>query len=143
MNETTGDDGALGAATRWLELIDRGELQEAWRSASPPLTAERRSGSAFAAGTTEHRWCAEVGGIRSRLGRVRSRRLEGVSRHDELGPDERVAGVALRFATRFEQVEGAHETVVVGEDAEGVWRVSGYRIVLGTQASAGRPGRSD
>ncbi len=69
---------------------------------------------------------------------MRSRRLEGVSRHDEIGSEERAAGVALRFATTFDQVEEARETVVVSEDPDGVWRVAGYRIVLGTGAFAGR-----
>src|SRR5687767_12102566 len=91
IERTEGGEGALGTATRWLELIDLGEFQAAWRSASPQVTAERRSASAFAAGTTEQTWCADVGNIRSRLGRVRSRRLEGVSRHDEIGSDERDA----------------------------------------------------
>ncbi|HSE39049.1 MAG TPA: hypothetical protein VLG74_17230 [Blastocatellia bacterium] len=58
MIERTGDGEVTLAATRWLELIDRGEFEAAWRSASPQLTAERRSASGFAAGTTEQTWCA-------------------------------------------------------------------------------------
>jgi len=136
-DRTLSNEAVRRAAMRWLDLVDRGELQVAWSSASPQLRTGRKSASAFAAGTTEHEWCAEVGGMRSRLGPLRSRRLEAISRDDELGPGEQVASVALRFATMFDQIEGARETVVVREDPDAVWRVSAYRIVIGSRSHSG------
>lgn len=40
IDRTDGSEETLGAATRWLELIDLEEFQVAWRSASAQLTAE-------------------------------------------------------------------------------------------------------
>lgn len=136
-DKTLDYEAALSAVLRWLDCVDRGEYQAAWSSASSQLKTDRKSRSGFAAGTTEHKWSTEVGSARSRLGALHSRR----PRDDEIGPEEGGANVVLRFDTRFDNFEGARESVIVRVDPDRVWRVAGYRIVLGSQPYSHRASR--
>jgi Protein of unknown function (DUF4019) len=141
MNATIAESHtALRAALRWLDIIDRGELQAAFRAASSQLQTEQRSERAFAAGTTEYRWCIEVGKLRVRLGALRMRRLEGVSPEDEFAGGERSGRLAFRFTTTFAWFDRVLETILLHKGCDGIWRVSGYRIVLGPQSHRSRAG---
>lgn len=122
------EDAAQAAAESWLTLVDGGDYLGSWDQAARVLKA----------GVKRAEWGETVGGVRSPLGKLVSRRLKS-REYTEKAPTTRVVGgkvytwgdgkyVVIQYETAFANKPSAVETVIPMADPDGVWRVSGYSV---------------
>jgi Protein of unknown function (DUF4019) len=114
----TSQKAAESAAMAWLTLVDGGQYQQSWESAS----------AVFRQKISWSQWQSRIAAVRGPLGALRSRALQSATPRNALpgAPDGRY--VVLKFATSFEHKADAIETVTPVFDADGHWHVSGYFI---------------
>jgi hypothetical protein len=105
------------AANHWVRLIDLGRWDESWVAAA----------ALFQARVPQQGWVSTIRSVREPLGRVSSRTVRSVTKATSLpgAPDGQYK--VVQFLSRFENKNGATETVVLAcENA--TWKVSGYFI---------------
>jgi hypothetical protein len=109
---------AESAALAWLALVDAGNYAQSWNTAA----------AYFRNAVPQSQWVSKAAAVRGPLGAVKSRRVSSSqSMHSLPGaPDGEY--VVIRFATSFDQLADATETVTPMKDPDGHWRVSGYYI---------------
>lgn len=114
----TPEDVAQSAALSWLELVDSGDYRESWE----------RAAKLFKDSVTADQWQQALGGARTPLGKLVSRKVKSRKYLEQLpgAPDGKY--VVLQFETVFENKASAIETVTPMVDPDGKWRVSGYFI---------------
>ncbi len=102
----------------WLLSMDRGEYGKGWE-ASSELVKEK---------LTQGEWTKAMGGARTPLGEVKSRKLIAATHTENLpgGPDGKY--FLLQFDTTFAKKENAEEMVTLVKEKDGNWRVAGYFI---------------
>ena len=101
-------DAAVGAAGRWVTLVDAGKYRESYE----------RSASVFRAAVTGAQWEEAARAARELTGAQLTTTLPGA-------PEGRY--VVIQYRTAFEKKPSAVETVTPMMD-DGEWRISGYYI---------------
>ncbi len=124
------EDAAQIAAESWLGLVDAGNYSASWEQAAKGLKSAVK----------QSEWTQTVGGVRSPLGRVTSRKLKSREYKNKMTTTTRVVGgrvytlggageyVVIAFDTAFAKKTSTVEEVVVAKDTDGAWRVFGYHL---------------
>jgi Protein of unknown function (DUF4019) len=124
-----GESAAQAAAESWLALVDGGNYPASWNQAARGLKASVKQAE----------WSQVVGGVRTPLGRLVSRRLKS-REYTEKVPTTRMVGgnlytlagsgryVVIQYDAVFAHKPSAIETVISMADPDGTWRVSGYSV---------------
>ena len=109
---------AESAALVWLALVDAGNYDQSWSSAS----------SLFRQKISEAHWQSAASSTRVPPGVLKSRTLRSATLQSALpgAPDGQY--VVIQFDSSFEHKASAVETVTPVLDADGKWHVSGYYI---------------
>jgi uncharacterized protein DUF4019 len=112
------EDAAQAAAESWLKLVDTGDYSASWEQAA----------KVFKDAVQQADWGKMVGGVRTPLGKLVSRKLKSREYTEKMpgAPDGRY--VIIQYDTVFEHKASAVETVIPMADPDGAWRVSGYFI---------------
>lgn len=112
-----GRDAATTAAQAWLGTVDQGDYAGSWTAAS----------SYFQGAVPKDKWAQMLGGVRSPLGGMKSRKLTSATFATSLpgAPDGKYW--ILQFTTTFARKAAAVETVTPMFE-NGAWKVSGYFI---------------
>jgi len=112
------EKAAVGAAEKWLAMIDGGNYGEIWQEAS----------ELFRNAVTAAQWKQSLQGVRKPLGKLISRKVKTVTYKTSLpgAPDGKY--VVIQFDTSFEKKKSALETLTPMMEKDGKWRVSGYYI---------------
>jgi hypothetical protein len=108
----------LTAAQSWLKLVDAGSYDASWEQAA----------KLFKGAVTKDQWNQAVGGVRSPLGKIVSRKVTSRQYSEKLPGAVDGKYVVIMFDTVFEKKASAIETVTSMLDPDGRWRVSGYFI---------------
>lgn len=123
------EDAAQAAAESWLKTVDAGNYSASWDQGAATLKGAVKQAE----------WVQMLGGQRTPLGKVVSRRLRSRQLTDK-APTTRVVGgkvytfgqrgkfVIIEYDTTFLNKPSAVETVTPMADPDGVWRVSGYSV---------------
>lgn len=112
------EKAAESSARSWLALVDAGKYGESWDAAA----------SLFRSALTRSQWEAALEKVLRPLGSVSSRKLLATKSVTELPNAPKGEYVVIQFATDFEHMAGAIETITPAKDRDGAWRVSGYFI---------------
>ena len=109
---------AVAAAKTWLALVDEGFYGDSWET----------SAAYFKSAITKEKWEQIITAVRNPLGRLVSRELISKTYTQSLpnAPDGEY--VVIQFATSYENLKSAIETITPMLDNDGEWRVSGYYI---------------
>ena len=117
---------AIAAAETWLVLLDSGQYQSCWESAS----------SLMRTGVAEDQLAQSLHSVLAPLGSALSRSLDTAGYHETLpgAPDGRYW--VLKFSTSYTNKQAGTETITLMLDHE-EWRVSGslYPIVAEDRTS--------
>jgi hypothetical protein len=124
------EDAAQAAAESWLRLVDGGNYSASWNQAAKALKGAVK----------KPEWGEMVGGVRTPLGHLVSRKLKSRKYTEKAPTTTRVVGgrvytwsgpgryVVIQYDTVFADKASAVETVITMADPDGVWRVSGYSV---------------
>ncbi|MFH1469739.1 MAG: DUF4019 domain-containing protein [Pseudomonadota bacterium] len=109
---------AAKAADAWLNLADAANGAATWDAAA----------GYFQDAVSKDTWTQQLTAVRSPLGAVQSRRLQGATYQTSLpgAPDGEY--VVLQYETSFENKAEGFETVTPMLDWDGTWKVSGYFV---------------
>lgn len=110
---------ARTAARSWLALLDGYEFGESWRAAGEMLKGA----------VTQEEFSTTMSATLGPLGAVTSRGVKSSEYSTTLPGTPEGEYVILKFDTVFENKFTAVETVVLKKEPDGLWRVSGYRIL--------------
>jgi hypothetical protein len=118
VNAKDEPDPAVDAARAWLALVDAGKYDESWEAA----------GAFFRAAVTKEQWSQALGGVRTPLGAVSSRKVSSRVEETSLpgAPDGKY--VVMQLDASFAHKAKAVETVTTVLETDGHWRVVGYFI---------------
>jgi hypothetical protein len=108
---------AVGAAERWLRMIDSGDYAGSWDAAAELVQSA----------VSQEQWIQAIAAARSAHGATTSRRLRTASFTRSLPNAPEGAYVVIVYETSFANGSGI-ETVTPMRDPDGEWRVSGYFI---------------
>jgi hypothetical protein len=126
----TPEDAAQAVAESWLRLVDRGDYPASWDQAA----------KAFKRAVKQTEWGEMVGGVRSPLGQLVSRKLKSREYTEKVPTKTRVVRggvytwggpgryVVMQYDVVFAKKASAVEKVIAVMGSEGVWRVSGYSV---------------
>jgi hypothetical protein len=109
---------AEAAASTWLGLIDHGQYDASWDSAS----------TLFQTAVTKAQWASSVLQARASLEPLRARKLLSASFRTELPGAPAGEYVVLQYETQARGANAVIETVTPMKERDGGWRVSGYYI---------------
>jgi len=112
MRRSKTDPALVAVVESWLALMDHGDYARSWEAAAPY----------FQRATAQEEWISRGEKIRRPLGKVLSRKLT-VARFSALG-----TRLEMRFATAFDGLLAATETVTFAKQAGGEWQPIGYLI---------------
>ncbi len=102
----------VGAVETWLAIMDGGNYEQSWEAAA----------GYFQRSITREKWISELEKIRHPLGKVLSRKLSST----------KFSGVRTifeaKFATSFEGLLAATETITYAKQPNGEWQAIGYLI---------------
>ncbi|HMB16104.1 MAG TPA: DUF4019 domain-containing protein [Pelovirga sp.] len=110
---------ASAAATVFLDLLDKGNFEEAWRQSATFMRNE----------TPLDTWLTQLNQVRSQVGDLRER-----SQSDVKYTKEQIEGIpegeyiSFFYTSRFENHNSARERVTLYHEAATSWRVAGYFI---------------
>ena len=112
------EKGPIGAADKWLALVDSGNYAESWTEAA----------GYFKNIVTQETWVRSLSGVRKPLGKLISRKAKVSQYVTSLpgAPDGEY--MVIQFETSFENKRSATETVTPVHEKDGKWRVDGYYI---------------
>ena len=120
---------AVEAAQLWLAIVDAGKYGESWDRAAPTLQK----------GIEKMKWEQAVGNVRKPIGAVKSRILMKGADAPRLAKLPIGDAVVIQFATAFDKLAPAIETVTPFREQGGAWQVSGYYIKPAAATSAAKP----
>jgi hypothetical protein len=112
------EKAAISASEKWLSGVDSGNYGQSWKEAA----------GNFRNAVTETNWVQSLKAVRSPLGKVISREVQGAMYQTSLpgAPDGEY--FVIQFKTSFVNKKSAIETVTPMLEKGGNWRVSGYYI---------------
>lgn len=111
-------EAAVEAAENWLAIVD----SAGWAK------SHTEAARYFKTVVAPDVWVRQIRGVRTPLGRVVSRTLTDAQYATTLPGAPEGEYVVLTYSTKFENKEGAVETVTPMKDPDGTWRVSGYYV---------------
>lgn len=117
-NEVDAVAKAVSAAQTWLTFTDNGKFAESWDHAA----------SSFQQGIPKDTWEQLSNKVRTPLGARKSREVSDGPSSPTLTRMPTGAVVVIQFATSFDNLPAAGETVSLNLEPDGLWKVSGYRI---------------
>lgn len=105
-------------AHTWLGLIDKGEYDRSWQTAS----------TFFQSAVSETAWSNALTAARAPLGQLTNRNLQTNQLAASLpgAPDGEYR--ILTFSTAFSRKQSATETLTLMREADGQWRAAGYFV---------------
>ena len=109
---------AIAASREWLGVVDGGQYGQSWNEAA----------ALFKQHISKSQWERAVGDVRKQTGALKTRELESAQ------PVHQVPGVpdgdyvVIIYRSSFAAAPVATETVTPMRDADGHWRVAGYRV---------------
>jgi len=106
------------ASETWLKLIDAGKYGESWKAA----------GSVFKKAVSEEQWAKSLDGLRKPFGETVSRKRKSLKEMQSLPGVPDGEYMMIEFETNFSQKKDSIETVVLGKEDDGAWRVIGFFI---------------
>jgi len=109
---------AQAAAETWLALVDAGNVEASWTSAS----------SLFRARVSQAQWGNAVTGVRDALGALKARTLQSAILQKGLPDAPNGRYIAIVYASVFANKASATETVIPIQEADGTWHVSDYYV---------------
>jgi beta-lactamase regulating signal transducer with metallopeptidase domain len=112
---------ALASAQTWLLGIDGGQYKQSWKDAS----------TAFQKQVTAEQWEEMLKSAREPLGKCDQRKeVSAALQKDPPTPNGVLKGefVILQFASSFENLKSAGETVTFTKEEDGSWKAVGYYI---------------
>jgi hypothetical protein len=109
---------AQAAAQTWLVLIDAGNFEASWATAS----------SLFRARVTQAQWANAVAGVRDSLGPLKSRTLQSATLLHGLPGAPDGSYIVIKYASNFANKANPTETVAPMLEADGTWHVALYYI---------------
>ena len=111
-------DKAVESSNQWLKSTDSSNYEISWESAS----------ELFKKSITKGNWVKELEGVRTPLGKMKSRKIKTKEYRTSLpgAPDGEY--VVIVYNTVFENKDNSYETITPMKDNDGKWRVSGYYI---------------
>jgi len=107
------------AARSWLSIVDAGDYEDSWHSASELF---RQNMARF--GKDASFWAKSLGVARKPLGEVRSRKSTAVQPKSGAGAPL----VEIVYASAFAAADGVQETMVMTLEDDGEWRMASYVI---------------
>ena len=116
--DTSATEQATAAARDWLTVIDAGEYGKSWDEAAAVLKQN----------ITKAQWERAAGTVRKQTGALKSRELQSAQPAHELPGVPAGDYVVLTYRSSFADVPAATETVTPMREADGTWRVAGYRV---------------
>lgn len=123
---------AVQAGLRWLEEVDAGRYEAAWRE-----TAEM-----FREGIGPTRWGEYVGRVRSRLQAVQQREVGQAIPATQLPEAPPGDYVLLRWQTQFAGADEPYdELLILRREEAGGWAVCGYYLQPTSETEAAHPAR--
>lgn len=117
-NEADAVAKAVLAAQTWLALTDNGKFPESWDNAA----------SSFQHGIPKDTWEQLSHKVRTPLGARKLREISDEPSNPTLTGTPTGSVVVIRFATSFDNLPAAGETVSLNLEPDGLWKVSGYWI---------------
>lgn len=107
------------AATRFLELVDRGDYEASWQTAAAYLKND----------IPLEQWLTRLAAVREAAGKIVERRQKKYiySKNPKKGVPEGEYMVYI-FSSRFANKDDLTETVTLMLEEDGLWRVAGYFI---------------
>lgn len=108
---------ALSAAQSFLSLVDQGKYAEAYRISAPVVLEA----------VTETQFVEQVKGVRTELGTLKGRKLAKTTSPDKL-PKENGTFYIIEYSSNFANRDGVTELVAPQLQADGIWKVAGYRF---------------
>ena len=109
---------ATQAAMTWLQRVDSGQYGESWFQAS----------SDFRGAASKEQWIHALNNVRAPLGKLATRQLKSATPTTKLPNTRPGEYVVLQFDTSYEKANNMVETVIVVQEKNGEWKVSGYFI---------------
>lgn len=112
-------DGPLEkAAYGWLELLDAGRLDDAWRESAPLLRSS----------LTQAEWSQATRSVRDDFGAVASRRVANKDYHREIEGGPAADYFTLRVVTKFGDGREVVEVVTLTAGADRQYRAAAYGV---------------
>jgi opacity protein-like surface antigen len=109
---------ANAAALEWLSVIDAGQYGQSWDEAAAP----------FKQHVSKSQWERAVSDVRKQTGALKTRELESAQPAHQLPGVPDGDYVVIVYHSSFAAAPAATETVTPMRDADGHWRVAGYRV---------------
>jgi hypothetical protein len=109
---------ATAASREWLSLVDAGQYGQSWDQAA----------ALFKQHISKSQWERAVGDVRKQTGALKTRELESAQPAHQLPGVPDGDYVVIVYRASFADAPVASETVTPMRDADGHWRVAGYRV---------------
>jgi hypothetical protein len=109
---------ARASAKNWLALLDDNQYEETWKQA----------GELLKAAVSQEEWSKKMSVTLGPLGKAESRAVRSAEYSTTLPRAPDGEWVVVEFDTTFAKKQTALETVVLGKESDGTWKVSGYFI---------------
>jgi hypothetical protein len=105
------------AAKEWLQIVDAGKYIESWQ----------KSDSLFQSQLSQNKWDSALKGVRTPLGKVKSRSELGAKEYASLPGVPKGEYLVIQFQTEFQNKTSATETLTLSKSS-GQWLPVGYFI---------------
>lgn len=115
--ETESEKAAQKTAEQWLGLVDAGNYDESWNQAA----------EVFQQHVTKEAWNHDVSAVRGQTGKLKSRKLKSAKSTDSLPNAPAGKYIILQYDSSF-NAGPAIETVVLMEQKDNSWKVTGYFV---------------
>jgi hypothetical protein len=109
---------AIAASREWLSVVDTGQYGQSWDEAA----------ALFKQHISKSQWERAVGDVRKQTGALKTRELESAQPAHQLPGVPDGGYVVIVYHSSFAAAPAATETVTPMRDADGHWRVAGYRV---------------
>ena len=117
-DDTSATAQATAASSDWLAVVDAGDYGKSWDEAAALLRKNM----------TKAQWERAAGSVRKQTGPLKSRELQSAQPAHELPGVPAGDYVVLTYRSSFADAPVATETVTPMREADGKWRVAGYRV---------------
>lgn len=117
-SKLTAAEESLTAAEAWLQLVDKGQYDASWETASPR----------FQMVMPKPEWVAYLKSVRQPLGNLKTRTLD--SQQDAQNPQNLPPGdyKIVLYSSAFDNKSSAKEFLTLVQGYDGKWRVLTYFI---------------
>jgi len=122
----------MSASERWLALVDAANYAESWKQTSSLFKSGVQTSVLFKRGISEEQWRSTTAAAQTHLGKVESRSLRSKRYAEDLPGEPEGEYVVIEYEASFGSKKNGVEKVILTKDQEGEWRVSGYKVILGT-----------